>query len=236
MQSVETDSKKRILIIESGLPVIPFEQSLLLRQDHILVRAATVKEAVQAVNKSMPHLIILDEQIEDTDGVEVVSRIRELENGKNCAVILITSDIPQENPAGVNVVLKKPVSGLAFSEACRRLLAISVRKSVRLLVYVQVLGYVKSNPFLCNSLNLSASGVLILTARRLKVGDKITLKITLPLEKEKVEVEGKVVREAGEIKSRLNGYGILFTDLSEKDKTRLQKFVDAGLSQNGGNS
>lgn len=232
MESVENSGKKRILVIESGIPVIPFDQSLLLRQEHDLTRADTVEEAIRKVNESIPHLIILDERIGEFDGVEVVSMIREQENGRNCAVVLICSDMPQEKPAGINTLLKKPVSGLDFSEACQRLLAISVRKSVRLLVYVQVQGYVKSNLFLCNSLNLSASGVLILTARRLKLGDTIKLQITLPLEKNKVQVEGEVVRVANEIQSRLNGYGIVFTDLSEEDKARLQKFVDAGLSQN----
>jgi len=232
MESSENSGKKRILVIESGIPVIPFEQSLLLRQDHDLVRADTVEEAIQKVNENVPHLVILDERIGDFDGADVVSMIREQEGGKNCAVVLISSDMPQEKPVGVNTILQKPVSGLDFSEACRRLLAISVRKSVRLLVYVQVQGYVKSNLFLCNSLNLSASGVLILTARRLKLGDKIKLQITLPLEKNKVQVEGEVVREAREIKSRLNGYGVVFMDLSEEDKGRLQKFVDAGLAKN----
>jgi len=231
MEEPEEINKKRILVVEAGMPVIPFEQSLLLRQDNELVRASSVEETLARVNDLCPQLIILDQKVGEEGGVDLPALIREQEGGKNSALILLTSDMPDEKPDGVNTVLKKPISSLAFSEACQRLLAISVRKSARLLVYVQVQGYVKSNLFLCNSLNLSASGILILTARRLKMGDTIDLQITLPLEKEKVQVAGEVVREAREIKSRLNGYGVRFRDISENDKVRLQKFVDSGLEK-----
>ena len=45
---------KRILVVESGMPVVPFEQSLLLRKEHELFRASTGSEALEKVEKSCP--------------------------------------------------------------------------------------------------------------------------------------------------------------------------------------
>ena len=223
---------KRILVVESGIPVIPFEQSLLLRRDHEMHRASTGAEALEKVGSTEPCLVITDERLSDMGGAEFLKKMRDLPQGRHAAAILLTST-GGEAPPGVNLVLRKPLSGTEFSEACQKLLSIAVRKDARLLVYVQVQGYVQSSLFLCNSLNLSASGILILTARRLKLGEKIQLQITLPLEKDKVRVTGEVVREAKEVESRLNAYGVLFTDLTAEDRERLGRFVDRELSRRG---
>lgn len=220
---------QRILIVESGMPVVPFDQSLLLRKEHEVFRAATGEEALAKIREQAPSLIITDDRLQDMEVRDFVFKVRSSAEGRNAAVILLSGNATPEKPEGVNTVLKKPVSGPDFYEACRRLLSIAVRKDARLLVYVQVQGFVQSSLFLCNSLNLSASGILILTARRLKLGDRIQLQITLPMEKEKVRVSGVVVREAKEVESRLNAYGIQFDDITEADRRRIQAFVDAGL-------
>jgi c-di-GMP-binding flagellar brake protein YcgR len=118
------------------------------------------------------------------------------------------------------------VVGYELNDACRRLLSIEARKEARLLVYVQVQGFMQSNMFLCNSLNLSASGILIITARKLRMDDVVQLQITLPREREKVRVNGLVVREAGEVDTRLNAYGVAFHEMPEADRARIRKFVE----------
>ncbi len=219
----------RILILESGIPVVPFDQSLLLRKEHEVLRAATGEEAIRMISELRPSLIITDDRLADMEVQDFVKKVRLSQEGRHAALILLSGSPLAEKPEGVNTVLRKPIVGGDFNEACRRLLSIAVRKDARLLVYVQVQGYVQSSLFLCNSLNLSASGILILTARRLKLGDSIQLQITLPLEKEKVRVTGQVVREAREVDSRLNAYGIQFEDIGPEDRRRIQNFVDAGL-------
>ncbi len=222
---------KRILVIESGIPVIPFEQSLLLRKDHEVSRAQTAAEALERVAELTPDLIITDERVSGMELPELIRQIRSLREGRYSAIIVLSSEELEQEPKGVNMVLRKPISGLDFSQACQRLLAISARKDARLLVYVQVKGYLKSNLFLCNSLNLSSSGLLILTARKLKLGDSIRLQITLPLERDKVEVQGDIVREAKEVETRLNAYGVKFVDMEPAALERLSRFVDKELEK-----
>lgn len=217
--------RKRILIVESGIPVVPFEQSLLLRKDHDIYRAATGGEALEILSSDTMDLLIADDHLSDMEAVELARRAREHPNGRNLSVLILGPTPPDPSVAGVNCFLAKPVVGHDFEEVCRTLLSIESRKDVRLLVYVQVQGYLQSNLFLCNSVNMSVSGILLLTARKLRKGDTIQLQVTLPREKEKVKVSGEVVREAKEVGSRLNAYGIRFSDVSHEDQERIRRFI-----------
>lgn len=222
---------KRILVVESGIPVVPFEQSLLLRKDHELFRAASGAETLEKMPEVMPHLVILDDHVSDMEVSALVREIRLLAAGRNASLLLLagSGEVAED---GVNLVLPKPVVGHDFNEACRRLLSVEARKEVRLLVYVNVQGFAQNNMFLCNSLNLSASGILILTARKLKIGESVQLQITLPREREKIKVSGLIMREAQEVDSRLNAYGVAFQDLSSEDRERLRNYAEEERQRN----
>ncbi len=221
---------KRILVVESGIPVVPFEQSLLLRKEHELVRTSTGAETIDKVREVLPNLIVLDDHISDMSVTDLVRQIRELPGGRHASILLLGGDGTAVE--GVNLTLQKPVVGQDFNDVCRRLLSIEARKDVRLLVYVNVQGFSQNNMFLCNSLNLSASGILILTARKLRMGEVVQLQITLPREREKIKVSAMMVREAGEVDSRLNAYGLAFQDLSSEDRERIRVYVDEERARN----
>ena len=221
---------KRILVVESGIPVVPFEQGLLLRKEHELFRASSAAETLEKVQQIVPNLVVLDDHLSDMSARDVVRKIRELPSGKHLSILLLGGD--DQPMEGVNLTIPKPVVGADFNSACQRLLSIEARKDARLLVYVNVQGFHQNNMFLCNSLNLSASGILILTARKMKVGEAVQLQITLPREREKIKVVGLVVREASEVDSRLNSYGLAFQDLSADERERLRAYVEEERTRN----
>lgn len=216
---------KKILVVESGVPVVPFEESVLLRKDHEVHRAGSGADALQQFVTTPCDLAIIDEQLSDMSGAHLAACLREMEGGKTLSILLFGGVPGDPPPPGVNKLLPKPVVRADFHGACGALLSVSSRKEARLLVYVQVLGFVHTGFFLCNSMNLSATGILIITSRKLKMGEPIELQITLPREREKVKVSGEVVREAKEIQSKLFAYGVRFNNLSEEDKGRIRVFV-----------
>ncbi len=215
---------KRILIVESGLPSVPFEESVLLRREHEVSRASSGAEAFEKLRSQQWDLMIIDEILCDMPGKALASTARK-EGFSSVSIVLLGQDSSQAQIEGVNKLIKKPVDPAVFHEACSALLNVQSRKEARLLVYVQVQGFIQSGFFLCNSMNLSPSGILILTGRKLKIGDVVQLQITLPREREKVKVIAHVVREAMEIESRLNGYGLRFADISESDRERIRIFT-----------
>ncbi len=216
---------KKILIVESGLPSVPFEESVLLRRDHEVSRAASGAEALEKMRSQPYDLVIVDESLCDMGGGALAERARK-DGLTAVSIILLSHDrLGAAKANGVNKVIAKPVNPSDFHDACSALLNVQSRRDARLLVYVQVQGFVQSGFFLCNSMNLSPSGILIITGRRLKTGDMVQLQITLPLEKEKVRVLAKVVREAREIESKLNAYGLQFTEITEGDRQRIRTFT-----------
>ena len=80
---------KRILVIESGIPVIPFEQSLLLRKDHEVSRARTAAETLERVAELTPDLMITDERVSGMELPEMIKQIRNLDAGRDAAIIEI---------------------------------------------------------------------------------------------------------------------------------------------------
>jgi DNA-binding response OmpR family regulator len=215
---------KKILIVESGITVIPFEETLLLRRDHDVKRAGSGEQVFECFSKEKFDLLIMDERLPDYSAEDFVSKIRSSSYGKELSILQLSSEADR-TPRGVNGVLTKPIVSSEFNEICKKLLHIESRRESRLLVYVQVQGFVQSNFFLCNSRNLSSSGILILTTKHLKLGDNVQLQVTLPREKEKVKAFARVIREAKEVDSRLNAYGLHFAEITEKDKERIRIFL-----------
>jgi CheY-like chemotaxis protein len=223
--------QKRVLIVESGMPVVPFEESVLLRREHEVSRAGSGKEALDRFQAGPCDLAIIDETLSDMPGPELATHLREIEGGRILSILLLGGQPGDAPPRGVNKMLSKPVVRADFHDACGALLSVQARKEARLLVYVQVLGFVHTGFFLCNSMNLSATGILILTARKLKMGETVELQVTLPREREKVRVNGEVTREAREVPTKLNAYGVRFIDLSDEDRKRVRAFVHENMTQ-----
>ncbi len=216
---------KRILIVESGLPSVPFEESVLLRREHEVARASSGAEALEKMRSQAYDLVIVDEALSDMGGAAMAEQARKDGLTAVSIILLCHDQLGAAKTNGVNKIIAKPVNPSDFHEACSALLNVQSRRDARLLVYVQVQGFIQSGFFLCNSMNLSPSGILIITGRKLKKGDMVQLQITLPLEKEKARVLAKVVREAREIESKLNAYGLVFTEISEGDRQRIKVFT-----------
>ena len=84
---------KHILIVESGIPVVPFEQSLLLRKEHDIIRAATGDEAINHLQQLDVDLMISDERLSDMDAVDLARNIRDLPNGQYLSIMVLGNPV-----------------------------------------------------------------------------------------------------------------------------------------------
>lgn len=82
--------KMRILVVDdSVINLATVEQKLKDRYEVIPVNSGD--KAIRFLKNEKPDLILLDIKMECMDGIETLKQIRELENGKEIPVIMLTS-------------------------------------------------------------------------------------------------------------------------------------------------
>lgn len=88
--------KMRILVVDdSVINLATVEQKLKDRYEVIPVNSGD--KAIRCLKNERPDLILLDIKMDNMDGIETLKQIRELENGKDIPVIMLTSKGDKES-------------------------------------------------------------------------------------------------------------------------------------------
>ncbi len=105
---------KRALVIEDNLNNMKLITFILEKSGYATIRAKTGREGVELALTEKPDFIILDIQLPDIDGFEVLKEIRKAEGTENTAIIAMTSyamsgDREKMLRAGCNGYIEKPI-------------------------------------------------------------------------------------------------------------------------------
>lgn len=101
-----------ILLIKAGFEVIEFDEGL---------------QAVEWIAKKSPLAVICDDGLPDTNGTEVLNKIRQLSHGKKMPVVAVTgfaqeSDRERYLQSGFNGYIAKPINTSTFVEQIREII------------------------------------------------------------------------------------------------------------------
>jgi CheY-like chemotaxis protein len=106
----------RILVAEDNLVNRAVATGILEKEGHVLVHAATGREAVEAFRDGCFDLILMDVQMPEMDGFEATGRIRELEEGtgRHTTIVAMTAhamagDRERCLAAGMDDYVSKPL-------------------------------------------------------------------------------------------------------------------------------
>jgi signal transduction histidine kinase/CheY-like chemotaxis protein/HPt (histidine-containing phosphotransfer) domain-containing protein len=117
----------RILVAEDNLVNRAVATGILEKQGHVLVHAATGREAVEAFSDGCFDLILMDVQMPEMDGFEATRRIRELEEatGRHTTIVAMTAhamagDRERCLAAGMDDYLSKPVGRSELKATLKR--------------------------------------------------------------------------------------------------------------------
>ena len=105
---------KRILVVEDQEDNRQIVRDLLTVNDYEIIEAENGEEALAAVVKSRPDLILMDIQLPVMDGYEATRRIRAMEELKNLPIIALTAkamkgDREKCMEAGASDYITKPI-------------------------------------------------------------------------------------------------------------------------------
>ena len=117
---------ERILIVEDEANIASFVTLYLQKAGYTVDRASTGQEGLDLAARQPPALILLDLNLPDMTGIDILRRVKENKYLK-CApvVVLTTTDDSQEikrcYELGCNVYITKPVNYESFANAIRQL-------------------------------------------------------------------------------------------------------------------
>ena len=84
---------KKILVVDDEIDVVEVVEMLLELEGYKVLKAYDGKEALEAVEKEIPDLVILDIMMPEIDGVEVCRRFRANEKLNNVPIVMFSAKI-----------------------------------------------------------------------------------------------------------------------------------------------
>lgn len=225
---------KKILLVDDAKLVLEVERSLLKRTGCELVTAGTGAEALRRVIEDRPDLVLLDFILPDMTGDKICAQIKANPATADIPVVMVTTKSSPEyvercRQAGCDDYMTKPLQYQELLTKAAQLLRIPHRISKRILVRLEAAlsSGDGQDVFFGTTLDVSAGGMLVESARKLEIGDRLRVRFRLDATHE-IDAMAQIVR----IERRLFykfGYGLRLDELSPEDRDRLARFVESHL-------
>jgi two-component system cell cycle response regulator DivK len=119
MPDQDTKKSKTILVVEDHQLNMKLWNDILEAQGYLLLKTAFGAEAVEIARNRQPDLILLDIQLPDISGFEVVRRLKANEVTRSIPVIALTAFARKEHEqqaleSGCDGYISKPVNVVEF--------------------------------------------------------------------------------------------------------------------------
>jgi adenylate cyclase len=131
MSTARTNEEKarRILLIEDDPTVALLETAMLEEMGHVVKQAATGAEGLDNISKWLPDLLVLDLNLPDTTGHEIIRKILTLKIDQRPEIIVVTGEEKSQVAfealrGGANDLLRKPFEKEEFQLRVSAVLAL----------------------------------------------------------------------------------------------------------------
>lgn len=155
------------------------------------------------------------------------------EDGSPCLhsplLLLATEDTERANHyigRGANRVVQLEASEAQIQSSVSALLSVAPRKAARFVTRLEVKVGGAKDMIICQTENISASGMLIKTDRRYDRGTKINLEFTLGDDPRPIAGLAEVVRHTMIGRDQINGIGVRFLSFAGDSQRRFQTFLE----------
>lgn len=177
--------------------------------------------------------IVVAHPLPDIDTTAFLESIRRPGSGcRSAAVVLLAAGDGWDDAqglvgSGANQVLTGQEPATALAEVLSRLFQVAPRVRARVVSRLSVPGPLGKRRLLCQTVNLSASGMLIQTNQSCEPGTELEFELALPGEQGPVRGRARVVRQTRARRERVTGLGLQFSQLSQENRQRLDAHLHA---------
>ncbi len=220
----------KVLLIEDIQDYLEIQRGALQRSNFEVLAAQTAPEAIRAARRERPRLVLLDLEMAERSGGDLMGLVKREPALQNIPVLLVSARQEAEEVArehGFAGVVRKPLQPAALIEAITRVLNLGRRVEVRTLVVASLAGAQGKEKRVGRSVDLSESGLLAEFPRPLPVGTAVDLRFFLPGQLEGVSAPAVVARCASR-SEEVHDVGFRFGELLPAEAERLRKFLSEG--------
>jgi uncharacterized protein (TIGR02266 family) len=224
----------RLLVVDDNRPYAEMLRALLARNGYAVAVAASGAEALDAVRREPPSLVLMDLYMAGGDGDDVCRRLKADPESGGMPVLMMSAggrktEAERCVEAGCDEFLVKPIRQAELLLAVSRHLHGGV-KAVRVDLRVPVALETGGERLTATSVNLSLGGMFVESARLHAPGTEMLLEFTLPADHAlAVLVRAKVAwlnRPEARIKRDLPvGMGVEFTKMAPEAQNALGLFL-----------
>jgi len=230
----------KILLVDDSEFFIVLIKSLLDARGCNVLTATDPKEALQILKQEKPKLILLDQYMPDMTGDEFCRKVKENEDTKDIAVIMLTVSDKEEDrekcfAAGCDEFITKPICKEEFLAVISKYIQIYERKQERYPIYESMKYHLNGVEYSGHVHSVSQRGCFIMGEEMLSEDTLITLKFPISKVHDEVNVIGKVVWNFDSKKEKFphipesgHGMGIQFIEISEEDEEAIAKYIALG--------
>jgi uncharacterized protein (TIGR02266 family) len=204
-----------------------FESGFLRQSDLGLFTAFPDGEAVEIARRERPRLIIEDLESSKRAGLDFCHRLADEAATRSIPLILVAPDelVGDARATHAKLVLSKPLQPDEFFDAVRRFVPLPHRRVQRVSINLRFTYTARERVAQAFSRDLSSHGAFLKTDRILPLGTRLDLKFCIPGVDERVRCHA-VVRGTSSSRGEPGGIGIEFEDLTDRDRKRLEAFMD----------
>ena len=222
---------KRTILVVDDLPMFRELESLFLSRYGRVITAANGAEALEAVRRDQPDVVVLDFHLPDIAGETLCRRIRALYPAEKASIVVAicsgdSSDYERAIRAGAADALSKPLSRVSLVETVNRFLRFpEVRGMARIDHATTVRVLVDQEERWATMRNLSRGGMYIEASWSAPQDSEMQLEFRLPEVRSSFSPTAKVIWSRRRWNGGGAGMGVRFLTLDSASAQNLDSFV-----------
>jgi two-component system cell cycle response regulator DivK len=115
------NQKHKILVVEDNLMNLELVVELLEARGYEVIQALNGREALEAADRELPDLILMDIQLPEMDGLEATRLLKKNANTRHINIVALTAhamrgDEEKARQAGCNGYIAKPINTREFAK------------------------------------------------------------------------------------------------------------------------